>query len=249
MASQHTVRHLHHRASAHPVDNLVVEPVGADVASPGPKRRRPIARASLVALAVSALAACSSLQPHAAQPQVWATLVDASAGSADATPGEPVLGGLVTQKIATGLYWQVVPDLFAVHACDAGTGGCRHGIAKPVARVTLLQAGATSAKVTLQAEYNVGASQTLTNGLPVSPMTTTLSVPAGVPVMSTHVERVERTAELPYGQLRKVTLPDGVTLGLCISDSREPVMPPSGACPAGTDVQHLGGALHAATTF
>lgn len=210
-------------------------------------KRSPLRQAwrPLAALAVGALAACTTAQQNAAQPHVWATLVDASAGS---TPGDPVLGGLVTQKIAVGPFWQVVPDLFAVRACDAASGVCRQGVAKPVARVTIRHAGAASATVTFQVDYSVGPSQTLTNGMPVSTMKTTVSIPAGVAPMPEHIEVVGRTAELPYGQLRKVTLPDGVTLGLCLSDSREPVMPPSGACPAGTDA-HFGEALAAAAPF
>ena len=170
-------------------------------------------------------------------------MVDASAGSMS---GEPVLGGLVTQRIAVGGYWQVVPDLFAVRSCDAGV--CRQGIAKPVARVIVQHVGATSATVTFQAHYDVGPSQTLTNGLPASTMTTTMSIPAGAAPMLKNVESVGHTAELPYGQLRKIMLPDGVALGLCLSDSREPVMPPSGACPAATDA-HFSKALAAAAQF
>lgn len=199
----------------------------------------------LALLAVAALAACSTVQHDAAQPQVWATLVDAAAGSA---PGEPFLGGLTTQRITAGHFWQVVPDMFPVRACDAASGVCRRGIARPVARVTLRQVGATSSTVTLQTEYHVGPTQTLTNGLPVSTMTTTMSIPAGVAPMPEHIELASRTVELPYGQLRELTLAGGVTLGLCLSDSREPVMPPSGACPAGTDA-HFAQALAAAAPF
>ncbi|WP_442807611.1 hypothetical protein [Trinickia soli] len=230
--------------------HLIAEHAAQQLADVSPKRSRlRQALTPLAALAVSALAACSTVQQDAVRPQVWATLVDASAGSAAPTPGEPVLGGLTTQKISAGLFWQVVPDLFAVRACDAATGECRQGIAKPVARVTLRQVGATGATVTLQTEYHVAPTQSLTNGLPVSPTRATMSIHAGVAPMPEHTEVASRTAELPYGQLRKVTLPDGVTLGLCLSDSREPVMPPSGACPASTDVQHLGEALAAAAPF
>ncbi|KVN36021.1 hypothetical protein WJ63_01565 [Burkholderia pyrrocinia] len=235
------------RLQAHRIINDASQPQ-----QPGIAAKRPavatalhLALTPLVALAVGGLAACSTVQQDAVQPHVWATLVDAFAGS---TPGEPVRGGLVTQRITVGRFWQVVPDMFAVRACDAATGVCRQGIVKPVARVTLLQVGATGATVTLQTEYNVGPTQTLTNGLPVSTMTTTMSIPAAVAPMPEHTEQVVRTADLPYGQLRKVTLPDGVTLGLCLTDSREPVMPPSGACPAGTDA-HFGEALAAAALF
>ncbi|WP_155625110.1 hypothetical protein [Burkholderia multivorans] len=233
-----------------PAHNVASHAVHTQPAAITPKRRAVVAalcraQTPLAALALGALAACSTVQQDAAQPQVWATLVDASAGS---TPGEPVLGGLVTQKITAGRYWQVVPDMFAVRECDAGAGICRQGIAKPVARVTVRQVGTASATVTFQAEYDVGPSQTLTNGLPVSTMTTTMSIPEGVAPMPKHVELVGRTAELPYGQLRKVTLPNGVMLGLCLSASREPVMPPSGACPAGTD-EHFGEALASAASL
>ncbi|WP_322019409.1 hypothetical protein [Paraburkholderia tropica] len=106
-----------------------------------------------------------------------------------------MLGGLTTQKISAGLFWQVVPDLFAVRACDVATRDCRQGVAKPVARVTLRQVGATGATVTLQTEYHVGPTQTLTNGLPVSPTRVTMSIHAGVaPMPSLHSRRIRRNA-------------------------------------------------------
>lgn len=201
--------------------------------------------APLIASCASLLAGCSSVQQEANRPQIWATLVDASRGS---SPDAPTLGGLVTQRIQVGPFWQVVPDLFLVRECDAGLTGCKEGIAKPTVRVTVHQAAASQASVTLQVSYDVGPSQTLTNGLSVSPMTTTTtSISRGAEPFRAHAE-LSRTAELPYGQLRKVDLPNGVSVGLCLNATPAPIMPPSGACPEGTS-DRFASAMASAPSF
>ncbi|KAA0998124.1 hypothetical protein FVF58_45890 [Paraburkholderia panacisoli] len=201
--------------------------------------------APIIASCVSLLAGCSSVQQEANGPQVWATLVDASRGS---TAGDPTLGRLVNQPIQVGKNWQLVPDMFVVRACDDGPLNCKMGVAKPTVRVTVHQVAASQASVSLTVSYDVGPSQTLTNGLSTHPLSTvTMSIPKGATPFSSHVD-VARTVELPYGQLRKVDLPNGISVGLCLSTTPASVMPPSGACPDGT-LDRFAAAMAAAQSF
>ncbi|BBU33374.1 hypothetical protein BTHE68_71080 (plasmid) [Burkholderia sp. THE68] len=199
----------------------------------------------VIASCVSLLVGCSSFQQEANRPQILATVVTASRG---ATADDSTLGGLLTQRIDIGPRWQFVPDMFLVSACDDGPSSCKLGVAKPTVHVTVNRTDTSKASVSVQVSYDVAPRQTNITGISSHPLsTTTISVPQGAKSFSSHVD-VARTVELPYGQLRKVDLLNGVSIGLCLSTNPAPVTPPSGACPEGTS-ERFAAAMASARSF
>ncbi|WP_321793877.1 hypothetical protein [Burkholderia pyrrocinia] len=124
-------------------------------------------------------------------------------------------------------------DLLSIRECDATHSRCVSGIAKPAVLVSVLDADSNAARVSVQVSYDIGPKQTVTNGLSASNLTATISIPDGVEPIRGHAE-VARSGELGFGELRKIDLPNGVTVGLCINRATAPVFPASGACHAGT---------------
>lgn len=183
----------------------------------------------LTAAAIS-LSACSGIGGVAGHPELLVTVVDASGSS---TPDESRLGGLVTQRLKIGSSWRSMPDLLSIRECDAAHSRCASGIAKPFVLVSVLDADSKSARVSVQVSYDIGPKQTVTNGLPASNSTATISIPDGVEPIRGHAE-VSRSGELVFGELRKIDLPNGVMVGLCINSAAALVLSASGACHAGT---------------
>ncbi|MBK5376190.1 hypothetical protein JFT81_16285 [Pseudomonas sp. TH43] len=161
-----------------------------------------------VVLALATLAGCANWGGADKGPVV----VDYYAGTTDLSgyPGMGIGAGNVlygNAGAAEGYRYQPLE----VRQCNAQKSACALGIVNLVSQIQILSVGDTVAKLRVDLNYQVGAEGR--REWPENTYVEKLSVPEIINDKGT----VSRTAEVPYGEVRHIELPYGVSLTLCVS--------------------------------
>jgi hypothetical protein len=131
-----------------------------------------------------------------------------------------------------------VSTLLSVHDCAKGQLPCRQGVVKPIVKLVVIKASERSAQVNVSVSFNIGRSGVIEAGTPGSSyQKSTETISSGVPTIQ-EKGSISRTAEIPLGMLRRIELPYGVAIGLCVSSWQGDIFPDNGAC-SGIEQDHL----------
>lgn len=106
---------------------------------------------------------------------------------------------------------QVFPPM-SLRVCNQARTECALGKALVKAGVKVESLSAKSATVTVNLDYQVGRSQTVSDDT----MQTTSSIPSGVQTLRAK-QAFSKTVELAYGEVRHVQLPYGVDVAVCVA--------------------------------
>lgn len=161
-----------------------------------------------VAVALAAVAGCSS-QGSKNQESV---VVDFYAGTTDKS-GYPGMG-IGAGNVFDGAVGVVAPFNYQplpVRQCNAANTACALGLVDLASNVSVLSIGPRSATIKVDLSYRVsGASRREWPGKKIVEK-------VGVPEVINDQGTFSRSAEIPYGQVRKVDLPYGVAFTFCVS--------------------------------
>ncbi|WP_454863884.1 hypothetical protein [Pseudomonas hormoni] len=159
-------------------------------------------------LALASVAGCTNWGSADKGPVV----VDYYAGTTDLSgyPGMGTGAGNVlygTAGAADGYRYQPLE----VRQCNAQKSACALGIVNLVSQIQILSVGDTVAKLRVDLNYQVGAEgRGDWSG-------NTYVEKLSVPEIINDKGEVSRTAEIPYGEVRHIELPYGMSFTLCVS--------------------------------
>jgi hypothetical protein len=106
--------------------------------------------------------------------------------------------------------------LFPIRECNATHTQCADAVVKPVVSYMVQNLRGDEATIRFNVSYDVGRGQSIeTKGL-ASTTSSSLTMDPSVDVISGH-QNVSRTAPVKLGEIRKIQLPNGVRLDVCVA--------------------------------
>ncbi|WP_186223845.1 hypothetical protein [Burkholderia gladioli] len=189
-------------------------------------KRAVVVLASLIASII--FAACSSIPSHDEKPRAVASTIFAVSKVkgfkhhvGTGSSGLTAVGDGNSQELTT---------LLPVFDCESVAPFCKRGIGKPTVRLSVQSASVSGANVTVSVNYDIGPTETVFSGDPRgSYQRSTDSIPDGtLPIRADG--SLTQSGFIPYGQLRKIELPYGMYVGLCVAASLHSTNDDDGAC-------------------
>lgn len=148
------------------------------------------------------------------------------------------MGGATSQLTAVGTKISIIPRLIPVRECNIPRTYCAEGIAKPVVAVLLNKLTHEAATVSVDVTYDIDRRQTIEARTLTSSSVATDEIDPSVDEIKGHAE-FQKTVVLPFGEIRRIKLPNGISVGVCVAKPSRYELSLDGPCNADPYGQNL----------